>query len=219
MERLQVSRLGMEAELPMVQLPAFKIKVYIEIVKLVELLLYYPLLSLILNLSHSFPKLPLTTASSSDAKPLAFIQCLLCGRSWAVCFANISCNPYTTLLRDGSVGIRMVHSRLDGSSTWWSQNLNPDMSWLQSTEFSVPPPSQGGTEGGVSIASRGHEINSDVFIATFSLCLSPSSFIAWSLSNTKRSIIPLQFIFLIIAFSADAIDKLSSFSCLPDILM
>lgn len=34
----------MEAELPMVQLPAFKIKVYIEIVKLVELLLYYPLL-------------------------------------------------------------------------------------------------------------------------------------------------------------------------------
>lgn len=81
MERLQVSRLGMEAELPMVQLPAFKIKVYIEIVKLVELLLYYPLLSLILNLSHSFPKLPLTTASSSDAKPLAFIQCLLCGRS------------------------------------------------------------------------------------------------------------------------------------------
>ena len=81
MERLQVTRLGMEAELPMVQLPAFKIKIYIEIVKLVELLLYYPLPSLILDLSHSFPKLPLTAASSSDGKPLAFIQCLLCGRS------------------------------------------------------------------------------------------------------------------------------------------
>lgn len=36
--------------------------------KPVELLLYYPLPSLILDLSHSFPKLPLTTASSNDAK-------------------------------------------------------------------------------------------------------------------------------------------------------
>ena len=62
--------------------------------KPVELLLYYPLPSLILNLSHSFPKLPLTTASSNDAKQLPFIQCLLCGRSCALRFANISYNPW-----------------------------------------------------------------------------------------------------------------------------
>lgn len=56
-------------------------------------------------------------------------------------------------------------------------NLNPGCHDSK-TQSSVLSQSQGGAEDGVSVALHGHETNSDVFIAIFFLCLSPSSFIA-----------------------------------------
>lgn len=80
------------------------------------------------------------------------------------------------------------------------------------------PSPRGGAEDGVSATHMVMKLI-QMCLQPYSLCLSPYSFVTSFLSNTGRSIVSLQFIFLIIVFSADATDKLSSCSCLPYVLM